>query len=168
MITTISHILPYVADTLKAYYYVMAIVLTVIGRWHILDNEGIKGWKALIPCYRNYALGQTCKEEKLGRKVCRLGVILLAVCAVFLLALIIAVGTDNAENEAVLGFEVVFGAGIAVFALYYIFQLGILKHKYILYNKADEMWLVAWMILEWAGEMYFGLIYKSPKRNGIV
>ena len=131
----------------NGWYTYIAQGLYFIGLWKIFEKSAIKGWYALIPCYREYQLGRCAGKEPEGRAIAVTAFIRILVnfLAVFI------------KNEYVLGFAAVFE--IVAFIINVIYSIQVYTGLIEVYN-VRKRWLWLWILCEAIPALLWGFSNK--------
>lgn len=127
-------------------YGAVKSALTMIGLWFIFRKCGSKSWKALIPCYKYYALGE-CAGRELEGKVC------FILAALVMPLNIIYVIT----NESGTLYTVCLIIGAAIECMEIIYQIRLFLGLTEVFNRKKK-WVVLWIFAEPLCALSWGLL----------
>lgn len=129
------------------WFTIIAQGLYFIGLWKIFQKSAIKGWFALIPCYREYQLGRCAGKEPEGRAIAVTAFIKIVVDFIALFTI----------NEYVFMFVAVFEIVAVIINIIYSIQVytGLIE----VYN-VRKRWLWLWIIAEAVPALIWGFSDK--------
>ncbi len=123
-------------------------ILFLAGLWMIFEKCGVPGWKALIPVYRYYKLGQCAGREREGRTLALIyALITVDNCLYFL--------TENHQN---------FGYFLTVVEVMLALMLIVYECKVFLglieVFNCRRRWILLWIVAEWFTSILWGISRK--------
>ncbi|MBQ1505884.1 MAG: hypothetical protein IIZ48_03850 [Erysipelotrichales bacterium] len=156
-------------------------LLSIIGLWKIFSNQGVEGWKALIPFYNDLTFAKMVNEEKKGyRQLYASIALLVSFFGILILGIIMYTNsTVTFENDPVYGFVEHVESAPGVFLLFTaIFTLILLacmiyiivlhcqiKMTYTRNVGGAEWWLFFWLLIPAVAYIYFGFFHHPDETN---
>ena len=127
---------------------IVGSILYIIGLWKILEKCGSQGWRALIPCYRTYALAKCANRELEGRVYFVFSIVysLLQIGLLFL---------PEAENFTILQSAAVLAISIVGLIYYVRIALGVTA----LFGRSKK-WALLWVFVNGVAAMIWGFSGK--------
>lgn len=161
----------------------ISIILGVVGKWMIFQDNGEAGWKALIPFYSAYIFAKTFFEERLGKKLMwsQLVLFIIAIPLVAVLAFVVMIlatlaisggigmatqedfwinmfgASSNGFYTGMIGLSVLF---IIAFIFTFIYHIK-LHYRYNTVKGAPIWFMLIWIIAPGIGYFYYGLKHEA-------
>ena len=157
-------------------------ILTVIGLWKILEDNGIEGWKAIIPFYSSYLFGEVAGEPEKGKKQMRAEILTVIFAVVLTVFAVILLGYSKEymgePGTGVVGFKedpplwlaittIVLAVLTVIFAIRAFVMYVQICDSYDRLRKAPGWFIVFWIFLKGLAFIYFAFIHDNYNIRGI-
>lgn len=125
------------------------------GMWMIFRKCGIKGWMALVPCLREYKLGQAADREQEGRILAVLEGLLAVLNTISILSK--PASADYSQAFSLLGFLDI--CTIVVGIINIIYYVRVILGLCEVFNR-KKRWILLWVLAEFIPSMLWGFLKK--------
>ena len=130
-----------------AWYSALLSVMEIAGYWGIFRKFGVRGWYALIPCYREYKLADCAGMELEGR-------ILFSLNAVTMIFGVLSILFPAVDQNVILGLGVLMLTLITL-----VYQIRVFINLCLMFNR-PRRWLILWIFFTWVAACIFGWCKK--------
>ena len=153
------------------------LILSIVARWKIFEDNQEEGWKALIPFYSSYIFSKTFNEERLGKKLAWAEAvfmmasipfgILLFFATIMATTLVLAGGLGFISEVSFWKqlFDSMFFSGHKLFIILLLIvsisfivleYLHIkLHYRYTLFQNSSVWFMILWVLIPSIGYLYF-------------
>jgi len=136
---------------------IVFMCLLIAGCWGLLQKSGLKGWGALIPCYREYQLSRCAGREPEGRVFFFIMLLMKIFDLVTILTDLSTLGEESAPVVAI--FMTIFTIPLIISQMVYSLRIwrGLIE---VYGQKKRWLWLCLLSYTEWIPAVLWGF---SPK-----